>query len=94
MQQDHSWRSNPGLRAISCWPALLWSCERLCYSQQGWGALTSLRAFQTALLHLNPPPKPSCQMRSPRRMLPVCSSLARMYLHSSWAASRQVLYSS
>ena len=39
-------------------------------------------AFQTALLHLKPPPKPSCQMRSPLLMLPVCSRLANMYLES------------
>ena len=45
-------------------------------------------AFQTALLHLNPLPKPSCQMRSPRLILPVCSSLAKMHLHSiiAWKA--------
>ena len=39
------------------------------------------RAFQTALLHLKPPPKPSCQMRSPRFSPLVCSMLDRMYLH-------------
>ena len=39
------------------------------------------RALQTALLHLKPPPKPSCQMRSPRFSPLVCSMLDRMYLH-------------
>ena len=38
------------------------------------------RAFQTALLHLKPPPNPSCQMRSPRFSPEVCSMLDRMYL--------------
>ena len=50
------------------------------YCQQAWWSRMLRHAFQTALLHLNPPPKPSCQMRSPLLMLPVCSRLARMYL--------------
>ncbi len=43
------------------------------------------RAFQTALLHLKPPPKPSCQMRSPRFSPLVCSMLDRMYLQQAHA---------
>ena len=49
-------------------------------------------AFHTALLHLNPPPKPSCQMRSPLLMLPVCSRLAKMYLDSMHACKAYKLH--
>ena len=62
--------------------------SRGAYSQQGCWSEMLRRAFQTALLHLKPPPKPSCQMRSPRFMPLVCSILDRMYLCS--AAPRQM----
>lgn len=59
------------------------------HSQQGcWSAMLR-RAFQTALLHLKPPPKPSCQMRSPRFRPLVCSMLDRMYLRKQQPHQRQ-----
>ena len=53
-------------------------------SQAGYGAAHTLKrrlALHTALLHLKPLPKPSCQMRSPRFMPPNISWYASTYLN-------------
>ena len=68
----------------ACWAMLvLLPGHAGAYSQQGCWSLLARRAFQTALLHLKPPPKPSCQTRSPRLTPLVCSMLDRMYLRTS-----------
>ena len=68
----------------ACWATLLLLPGHAgAYSQQGCWSLLARRAFQTALLHLKPPPKPSCQTRSPRLTPLVCSMFDRMYLRTS-----------
>ena len=39
--------------------------RRKLYSQQLWSCLMAFLAFQTAELHLKPPPNPNCQILSP-----------------------------
>ena len=58
-----------------------WPCKRG-FVQAACGWRMSRSAFHTALLHLKPPPKPSCHRRSPLRTPSLCSMLPRMYLHS------------
>lgn len=65
-------------------------------AQQGWAWLTLRLALHTALLALNPPPKPSCHRRSPSFTPMFCSTYARMYLlvQTNVGLPRQCCYSS